>query len=132
MMRLIEIVRGKDTAPDALVTAHGCGDQALGKIGVAVGNCDGFAGNRMLEKYITEACLMVEEGPCPGDVDAALTRWGMAMGPFAMLDLAGIDVNWHIRQRRLKEGKPYEEPSTVWQLAAETPVTTCSEGNRDG
>jgi 3-hydroxyacyl-CoA dehydrogenase len=74
---------------------------------VAVGNCDGFAGNRMLEKYVTEAILMVEEGAAPADVDAALTRWGMAMGPFAMLDLAGIDVNWLIRQRRLKEGKPY-------------------------
>ena len=106
VMRLIEIVRGKDTAPDALVTAMAAA-RALGKIGVAVGNCDGFAGNRMLEKYITEAILMVEEGAAPADVDAALTRWGMAMGPFAMLDLAGIDVNWHIRQRRVKEGKPY-------------------------
>ena len=106
VMRLIEIVRGKDTAPDALVTAMAAA-HALGKIGVAVGNCDGFAGNRMLEKYITEAILMVEEGAAPADVDAALTRWGMAMGPFAMLDLAGMDVNWHIRQRRVKEGKPY-------------------------
>ena len=78
-MRLIEIVRGKDTAPDALVTAMAVA-KALGKIGVAVGNCDGFAGNRMLEKYITEACLMVEEGSCPGDVDAALTRWGWQWG----------------------------------------------------
>ena len=106
VMRLIEIVRGTETAPDALVTAMAVA-RTLGKIGVAVGNCDGFAGNRMLEKYITEAFLMVEEGACPADVDAALTRWGMAMGPFAMMDLAGIDVNWHIRQRRLKEGKPY-------------------------
>jgi 3-hydroxyacyl-CoA dehydrogenase len=106
VMRLIEIVRGKETAPDALVTAMAVA-RKLGKIGVAVGNCDGFAGNRMLEKYITEAFLMVEEGACPSDVDAALTRWGMAMGPFAMMDLAGIDVNWHIRQRRVKEGKPY-------------------------
>ncbi len=106
VMRLIEIVRGKETAPDALVTAMAVA-RALGKTGVAVGNCDGFAGNRMLEKYITEALLMVEEGSCPADVDAALTRWGMAMGPFAMMDLAGVDVNWHIRQRRLKEGKPY-------------------------
>jgi 3-hydroxyacyl-CoA dehydrogenase len=106
VMRLIEIVRGKETAPDTLVTAMTIA-RALGKIGVAVGNCDGFAGNRMLEKYITEALLMVEEGSCPSDVDAALTRWGMAMGPFAMMDLAGIDVNWHIRQRRVSEGKPY-------------------------
>jgi 3-hydroxyacyl-CoA dehydrogenase len=106
VMRLIEIVRGAETAPDALVTAMAVA-RKLGKIGVAVGNCDGFAGNRMLEKYITEAFLMVEEGARPADIDAALTRWGMAMGPFAMMDLAGIDVNWHIRQRRVKEGKPY-------------------------
>ena len=106
VMRLIEIVRGAETAPDALVTAMAVA-RKLGKIGVAVGNCDGFAGNRMLEKYITEAFLMVEEGACPADIDAALTRWGMAMGPFAMMDFAGIDVNWHIRQRRVKEGKPY-------------------------
>ena len=106
VMRLIEIVRGRDTAPDALVTAMAVA-RKLGKIGVAVGNCDGFAGNRMLEKYVTEAILMVEEGAAPADVDTALTRWGMAMGPFAMLDLAGIDVHWHIRQRRIKEGKPY-------------------------
>jgi 3-hydroxyacyl-CoA dehydrogenase len=61
----------------------------------------------MLDKYITEAIILVEEGAAPADVDAALTRWGMAMGPFAVMDLAGIDVNWHIRQRRLKEGKRY-------------------------
>ncbi len=106
VMRLLEVVRGKETAPDVLATAMAAG-RKIGKIGVAVGNCDGFAGNRMLEKYITEATTMVGEGASPADVDAALTRWGMAMGPFAMLDLAGIDVSWHIRQRRVKEGKRY-------------------------
>ncbi|MBI4725439.1 MAG: 3-hydroxyacyl-CoA dehydrogenase, partial [Rhodomicrobium sp.] len=81
-----------------------------GKVGVAVGNCDSFAGNRMLEKYITEAMALAGEGAPPAEVDAALTRWGMAMGPFAMCDLAGIDVNWHIRQRRAKEGKGFGSP----------------------
>ncbi len=106
VMRLLEVVRGKETAPDVLATAMAAG-RKIGKIGVVAGNCDGFAGNRMLEKYITEATTMVGEGASPADVDAALTRWGMAMGPFAMLDLAGIDVSWHIRQRRVKEGKRY-------------------------
>ena len=106
VMRLLEIVRGKQTAPDVLATAIAAA-RKIGKIGVAVGNCDGFAGNRMLDKYITEAIILVEEGAAPADVDAALTRWGMAMGPFAVLDLAGIDVSWHIRQRRVKEGKSY-------------------------
>jgi len=106
VMRLLEVVRGRETAPDVLATAMALGKK-IGKVCVAVGNCDGFAGNRMLEKYLTEAAALVEEGTSPRDVDAALTGWGMAMGPFAMSDLAGIDVSWHIRQRRIKEGKPY-------------------------
>jgi 3-hydroxyacyl-CoA dehydrogenase len=106
VMRLLEVVRGKDTNPDVIATAMAVG-RKIGKVGVAVGNCDGFAGNRMLEKYLTEAVAMIEEGASPVEVDTALTKWGMAMGPFAMSDLAGIDVSWHIRQRRIKEGKPY-------------------------
>jgi len=109
VMRLLEIVRGKETAMDAIATAMAA-SRKIGKIGAVVGNCDGFAGNRMLERYITEAILLVEEGASPSDVDTALTRWGMAMGPFAVLDLAGIDVNWHIRQRRVKEGMRYGSP----------------------
>jgi 3-hydroxyacyl-CoA dehydrogenase len=106
VMRLLEVVRGQDTSPDVIATAMSIG-RKIGKVSVLVGNCDGFVGNRMLEKYITEAVSMVEEGASPSDVDSALTRWGMAMGPFAMSDLAGIDVSWHIRQRRVKEGKAY-------------------------
>jgi 3-hydroxyacyl-CoA dehydrogenase len=109
VMRLLEIVRGKDTAMDVLATAMATG-RRIGKIGAVVGNCDGFAGNRMLERYITEAVLCVEEGSSPADVDTALTRWGMAMGPFAVLDLAGIDVNWLIRQRRIKDGLTFGSP----------------------
>jgi 3-hydroxyacyl-CoA dehydrogenase len=106
VMRLLEVVRGKQTRPDVIATAMAVG-RKIGKVGVVVGNCDGFAGNRMLEKYLTEAVAIIEEGASPAEVDAALTGWGMAMGPFAMSDLAGIDVSWHIRQRRIKEGKPY-------------------------
>ena len=110
-MRVLEIVRGERTSPGVLATAIAAG-RKIGKIGTVVGNCDGFAGNRMIEKYFTEAILCVEEGASPADVDAALTRWGMAMGPFAVLDLVGIDVSWQIRQRRLKEGRNYESPLT--------------------
>ena len=103
VMRLVEVVRGKETSAEVLATTLALAKR-LGKVGVLVGNCDGFVGNRMLEKYLTEAMLIVEEGASPTDVDAALTSWGMAMGPFAVCDLAGIDVNWHIRQRRVKLG----------------------------
>ncbi len=109
VMRLIEVVHGKQTSADVLATAMAVA-RKLGKIGVSVGNCDGFVGNRMVEKYITEAMTIVEEGASPSDVDMALTRWGMPMGPFAVCDLTGIDVNWHIRQRRLKEGKNFASP----------------------
>jgi 3-hydroxyacyl-CoA dehydrogenase len=109
VMRLVEVVHGEETSREVLASALAAA-RMIGKIGVSVGNCDGFVGNRMVEKYITEAMLIVEEGASPADVDAALTRWGMAMGPFAVLDLTGIDVNWHIRQKRLHEGRTYASP----------------------
>ncbi len=106
VMRLVEIVRGKETSADVIATAMAVAKR-LGKTGVTVGNCDGFAGNRMFEKYVTEAMAIVEDGASPADVDAALTRWGMPMGPFAVFDLIGVDVNWSIRRRRAKLGKTY-------------------------
>ena len=109
VMRLVEVVHGKQTSPEVLASTLATAKK-LGKIGVSVGNCDGFVGNRMLEKYITEAMLIVEEGASPADVDAALTGWGMAMGPFAVCDLTGIDVNWQIRQRRVSQGRTYASP----------------------
>jgi len=108
-MRLVEVVHGKETSADTLATAM-MAARKIGKIGVSVGNCDGFAGNRMLEKYMTEAIAIVEEGSSPAEVDEALVRWGMAMGPFAVCDLAGIDVQWRIRQRRLSQGKDFGTP----------------------
>ncbi len=109
VMRLVEIVHGKETSDEVLASAMAAA-RKIGKFGVSVGNCDGFAGNRMVEKYITEAMIIVEEGASPADVDHALTRWGMAMGPFAVCDLTGIDVNWQIRQRRIQQGKTYGSP----------------------
>jgi 3-hydroxyacyl-CoA dehydrogenase len=109
VMRLLEVVRGAATSPDVIATAMAVG-RKIGKVSVLVGNCDGFVGNRMLEKYLTEAMKIVEEGASPAEVDAALTAFGMAMGPFAMSDMAGIDVSWHIRKRRVAEGAEYATP----------------------
>ena len=73
--------------------------QKIGKIPVLVGVCEGFVGNRMLTGYWREAGFLLEEGASPQQIDAALTRFGMAMGPLAMADLAGMDINWATRKR---------------------------------
>ena len=91
VMRLLEIVRGSATSSTVIATAMALAKQ-LGKVGVVVGNCPGFVGNRMLFPYMYEAQYLVEEGATPQQVDEALTGFGMAMGPFAVDDMAGIDV----------------------------------------
>jgi 3-hydroxyacyl-CoA dehydrogenase len=91
VMRLLEIVRGAATSPAVIATAMALAKR-LGKVGVVVGNCPGFVGNRMLFPYMYEAQYLVEEGATPQQVDEALTGFGMAMGPFAVDDMAGIDV----------------------------------------
>jgi 3-hydroxyacyl-CoA dehydrogenase len=102
VMKLLEIVRGRETAKDVLATVLGLAKK-LGKTGVVSGVCDGFIGNRMLARYIEQALLLLEEGALPEGVDAALEKFGMAMGPFRMADLAGGDVSWFIRKRRYAE-----------------------------
>jgi 3-hydroxyacyl-CoA dehydrogenase len=97
VMRLLEVVRGAKTAPDVLATALAFGKR-IGKVPVTVGNCRGFVGNRMLFPYMYEAQFLVEEGATPAQVDRALTEFGMAMGIFAVDDMAGIDVAWRVRQ----------------------------------
>jgi 3-hydroxyacyl-CoA dehydrogenase len=97
VMRLVEVVRGKATSAEVLATALAVAKQ-LRKVGVVAGNCPGFVGNRMFFPYAQEAQFLVEEGATPEQVDRALTDFGMAMGPFAVDDLAGIDVMWRIRQ----------------------------------
>ena len=99
VMRLLEIVRGKDTAPDVIVTALAVAKR-LRKLGVVVGNCYGFVGNRMLEGYGRESQFLLLEGAAPEQIDGALHEWGMAMGPNAVWDLAGLDVGHKIRQER--------------------------------
>jgi len=99
VMRLLEVVRGAKTSPETLATAVELG-RRIGKIPVIAGVCHGFIGNRMLEAYLDRAMVMVEEGVSPYEIDAALEEWGMAMGPFRMLDLAGNDVSYLVRTER--------------------------------
>ncbi len=99
VMRLLEIVRGEKTARDVVATTLALAKK-LRKVGVVVGVCYGFVGNRMLEGYLREAEFLLLEGATPEQVDAALYDFGMPMGPFAMSDLAGIDVGYRVRQER--------------------------------
>jgi 3-hydroxyacyl-CoA dehydrogenase len=97
VMRLLEIVRGKATSDQAIVTSMELAKR-LKKVGVLAGNCRGFIGNRMFHPYIREANFLVEEGAAPHEVDAVFYEFGMAMGPIAVIDLAGLDVGYRIRQ----------------------------------
>ncbi len=114
VMRLLEIVRGAATGSDVIATCMGLAKK-LNKVGVLVGNCRGFVGNRMIHCYGREAQFLVEEGATPQQVDAALYQWGMAMGPLAMGDLAGLDVGWRIR----KEFKHLEKPGLRVPMVAD-------------
>ena len=105
VMRLLEIVRGKATGKEVIATCMQL-SKKLGKVGVLVGNSRGFVGNRMFHNYIREATFLLEEGASVEAVDKALYHFGMAMGPLATLDLAGLDVGWRIR----KEYRHLEKP----------------------
>ena len=105
VMRLLEIVRGKATGKDVIATCMQL-SKKLGKVGVLVGNCRGFVGNRMFGPYRREAQFLIEEGASVEEVDKALYDFGMAMGPMATGDLAGLDVGWRIR----KEYQHLEKP----------------------
>jgi 3-hydroxyacyl-CoA dehydrogenase len=102
IMKLLEVVRGAQTAPDVLATALQLAKR-IGKTAVVSGVCDGFIGNRMLEQYLRQAGFLLDEGALPQQVDAAMEAFGFAMGPFRMSDLAGGDIGWAIRKRRAVE-----------------------------
>jgi 3-hydroxyacyl-CoA dehydrogenase len=97
VMKLLEVVRGEKTAPDVLATAVQLAPR-LGKLPVVVGVCYGFVGNRMLAARTRQAERVLIEGALPQDVDEAITGFGFRMGPFAMADLAGLDIGWRIRR----------------------------------
>jgi 3-hydroxyacyl-CoA dehydrogenase len=104
IMRLLEIVRAEKTAGDVMATAMAIAKR-IGKVGVQAGVCDGFVGNRMLAAYGGEVQAMNLEGAMPQDIDGALEGWGMAMGPLAVSDLAGLDVGYRIRKERKLTGE---------------------------
>jgi 3-hydroxyacyl-CoA dehydrogenase len=105
VMRLLEVVRGGATSKEIIATCMQL-SKKLGKVGVLVGNCVGFVGNRMFHPYRREAQFLVEEGASVEAVDSALYDFGMAMGPLATGDLAGLDVGWRIRKEHRYLQKP--------------------------
>jgi 3-hydroxyacyl-CoA dehydrogenase len=105
VMRLCEIVRGKKTSNEVIATCMQLAKK-IGKVGVLVRNGWGFVGNRMFLPYLSESQLLVEEGASPEQVDAALTNWGMAMGPLAVSDLGGLDIAYHVRKEARHLLKP--------------------------
>jgi len=111
VMRLLEVVRSKHTAKDVMATTMAIAKK-IKKVAVVSGVCDGFIGNRMFEMYIKQAYAMVEEGATPEQVDKAAEAFGMAMGPFRVIDLAGNDIGWAIRKRRIAEN-PAEQYSPI-------------------
>ena len=109
VMRLLENVRGEKSSPETIQTVMDMGKK-IGKVAVLAGNCHGFIGNRMLHPYRRQAEFLVEEGAQPEDIDRVIYDFGFAMGPFAMGDLAGLDVGYAVRQHQLKtwpQGKRY-------------------------
>ncbi|WP_426112693.1 3-hydroxyacyl-CoA dehydrogenase NAD-binding domain-containing protein [Massilia sp. PWRC2] len=113
VMKLLEIVRGQHTAKDVLATTLAL-SKKLKKTGVVSGVCDGFIGNRMIEQYSRQAGFLLEEGCLPEQVDQAVEKFGFAMGPFRMGDLAGNDIGWAIRKRRY-----VEKPQIVYSKTAD-------------
>ena len=104
VMRLLEVVRGGASDDTTLTTAMAVGKQ-IGKVCVLSGMCYGFIGNRMLRHYGREAALCVMEGASPAQVDQAMEQWGMAMGPMAVGDLAGLDIGYRAREQLSDEEK---------------------------
>jgi 3-hydroxyacyl-CoA dehydrogenase len=121
VMKLLEIVRGRETSRDVIATSLTLA-RRLGKVGVVVGNCFGFVANRMLAYYMREAYLLLEEGASVPQIDNALTTFGLPVGPFGMQDIAGIDVGARIRQylkstgKTRAEGPQSEVPDRLYEM----------------
>ena len=126
IMKLLEVVRGRQTAKDVLATTMKLA-KTLRKTAVVSGVCDGFIGNRMIEQYIRQALFMVDEGASPYEIDAAIEAFGFAMGPFRMSDLAGNDIGWHIRKRRA-----VERPDVIYSAVADRLCETGRFGQKTG
>ncbi len=117
VMKLLEVVRGDKTAKDVLATVMATAKK-IKKVAVVSGVCDGFIGNRMVEQYGRQGGFLLDEGCTPAQVDKAIEKFGFAMGPFRMGDLAGNDIGWAIRKRRRVE-KPDMKYSKTADLLCE-------------
>ncbi|MDE2617929.1 MAG: enoyl-CoA hydratase/isomerase family protein [Burkholderiales bacterium] len=117
VMKLLEVIRGAKTGKDVLATVMAVA-KTIKKTAVVSGVCDGFIGNRMIEQYSRQAGFLIEEGATPEQVDKAVEKFGFAMGPFRMGDLAGNDIGWAIRKRRYVE-KPGMKYSKTADLLCE-------------
>jgi 3-hydroxyacyl-CoA dehydrogenase len=126
VMRLLEVVRGAKTGKDVLATTMKLGKK-LKKVPIVSGVCDGFIGNRMLERYSQQAGFLLDEGASPMQVDAALQNWGMAMGPFTMSDMAGNDIGLDVRKRRY-----YEKPDMAYSKFADKVCELGRYGQKTG
>jgi 3-hydroxyacyl-CoA dehydrogenase len=115
VMRLLEVVRGDATANDVLATAMGLA-RKIRKLAVVAGVCDGFIGNRMIHQYFAQSMALIEVGCLPAQVDQAVEKFGFAMGPFRMSDLAGNDISWAIRKRQYAEKGQPKHPSVADRL----------------
>ena len=122
VMKLLEIVRGEKTSFETLATTLAVA-KAIKKVGVVVGVCDGFVGNRMIHRYLAQSQYLLEEGCLPHEVDAPIYDLGFAMGPLTMSDLAGLDVGWRIRQ-----GKGLPESLAVGERYCEIGDRICEKG----
>ena len=112
VMKLMENVRGEQSSPETIATVMKL-SKTIGKVGVLVGVCDGFVGNRMLYAYRRQSDFLLEEGALPAQIDKVIYDFGMPMGPYAMGDLAGLDVGWRIRQQQAATRPPHLRYSTV-------------------
>ena len=112
VMRLLEVVRSDRVSEEVLATVLALG-RRMGKVPVVSGVCHGFIGNRMLEGYLREAAFLVEEGALPQDVDRVITEFGFPMGPFAVIDLAGLDTGWRSRRERRAAEDPRRYSGTL-------------------
>jgi 3-hydroxyacyl-CoA dehydrogenase len=112
VMKLLEVVRGEKTSKDVLATVMALAKK-IKKTAVVSGVCDGFIGNRMIEQYSRQAGFLLDEGATPQQVDRAVEKFGFAMGPFRMGDLAGNDIGWAIRKRRYVEKPNLRYPKTA-------------------
>lgn len=110
VMKLVEVVRGRETSDRVLATAMDV-LKRIGKMGVMAGVCDGFIGNRMVDQYFLSANELLMEGATPNQVDDAIRDFGFAMGPFAMSDMAGNDIGWLSRRRRIAADPDYRFPA---------------------